>query len=203
MKVRSRLSQKGRISDIMNVNKNVSIRCSLSSLCWGERFYASVSFFFSRICQIRRRAAPLFLVACSYIFSTHIVKIPDPGRSGHQVTSSELTSESVWIFVITIPDARSPWNLQQLISALLSIKCISLNFNVLDPRSDQFYDLSIISQWEKNERRLFWNKTIGKTHKHQVIGRLDTLSRNIITSDPRSVTNVTSGHERSPAVCRQ
>ena len=38
-----------------------------------------------------------FLHACSYIFSAHVVKISDSGhsRSGHQVTSSDLTSEKV------------------------------------------------------------------------------------------------------------
>ena len=47
-----------------------------------------------------------------------------------------------------------------------------------------FCDLSIISQWEKNGRQLFWKKTIRNTFKHQVTRRLDTLSRNIAISDP-------------------
>ena len=39
-------------------------------------------------------APPFFWHTLSYTFSTYIVKISDPGhpRSGHQVTSSDLTS---------------------------------------------------------------------------------------------------------------
>ena len=37
-----------------------------------------------------------------------------------------------------------------------------------DLRSGQFCDLLIVSQWEKNEKRLFWTKTIQNTLKHQV-----------------------------------
>ena len=52
-----------------------------------------------------------FWLACSYTFSAHFVKISDPGhwRSGHQVTSSDLTSEKVWMFVIATPNDRSRW----------------------------------------------------------------------------------------------
>ena len=66
-------------------------------------------------------------------------------------------------------------------------------------RSSQFCDLSIISQWEKNERRLFCTKTIQNTLKHRVTGGIDTLSRNIVTGDPASCHQ---GHGRSPAVYR-
>ena len=54
-------------------------------------------FGFPRISKKRRRSALLFFYTCSHIFSTHVVKISDPGRwSGHhQVTSSGLTSEKV------------------------------------------------------------------------------------------------------------
>ena len=49
---------------------------------------------FSRISEKRR--------PCSYIYSAHVVKSSDPGhsRSGHQVTSSDLTSEKVRMLVI-------------------------------------------------------------------------------------------------------
>ena len=60
----------------------------------------------------------------------------------------------------------------------------SENFDFGDTRSGQFCDLSIISQWEKSERRLFWRKTTCNTLKHQITGRLDTLSWNIATNDP-------------------
>ena len=58
------------------------------------------------------------------------------------------------------------------------------------------------SQWEKNERRLFCTKSIQKTLKHWVAGRIDILSRNIVTGDPSSCCQ---GHFRSwksPAVFR-
>ena len=66
------------------------------------------------------------------------------------------------------------------------MKRISRNFDIRNPRSGQFCDLSIISQWEKNERCLFWTKTIQNPLKHRAIGRLETLSRNIVTGDPSS-----------------
>ena len=88
------------------------------------------------------------------------------------------------------PNDRSTWNFQQLISVTVSIKCISGNFDIDNIRSGQFCDLSIISQWEKIEWRLFRTKTIHNTLNHLVgdIGMyvLDTLSRNIATSDPSS-----------------
>ena len=46
----------------------------------------------------------------------------------------------------------------------------------------------------------FEEKNIQNTLKHRVRGRLDTLSRNIVTDmTPRHVTKVISGHGRSPA----
>ena len=101
------------------------------------------------------------------------------------------------MFAIATPNIRSPWNFQRLISVPVSIKCISRYFDICDPRSAQFCDLSIKSQWEKNERRLFWKKIIRNTLKHRVTGRLHTLSRNIATSDPSSRRQ---GHFRSKKV---
>ena len=129
-----------------------------------------------------------FWHSCLYIFSAHFVKSSDPvhSRSGHQVTSSDLTSEKLWMFVIATPNDRLPWNFQLLISVPVSMKRISRNFDTRDLRSGQFCNLSIISQWEKNERRLFCTKTIQNTLKHRVKGIIDTLSRNIVTGDPSS-----------------
>ena len=107
------------------------------------------------------------------------------------------SSEKVWMLVsrhIATSNARSPWNFQRLISVAVSIKRLSRNLNFRDPRSDQCCDLSIISQCDKNERRLFWKKTIRNILKHRVTGRLDTLSRNIATSDPSPCRQ---GHFRS------
>ena len=98
------------------------------------------------------------------------------------------------MLVIATPNAQSHWNFQRLLQARVSIKCLSQNFDIGDLRSGQFCDLSIISQWEKNGRRLFWKKTIGNTLKHRVTGRLDTLCRNIVIDDPSSCGQ---GHFRS------
>ena len=73
------------------------------------------------------------------------------------------------------------------------MKRISRNFDIGDLRSGQFCDLSIISQWEKNERRLFARKPF-KTLKHRITGRIDILSRNIVTGDP-SCRQGHEGHE--------
>ena len=90
-----------------------------------------------------------------------------------------------------------------MIQVTVPIKCISQKFDVSDLRSGSFCGISIIIQWEKIEKHLFWMKTIQNTLKHQDTGRLDALSRNIATSDPSYVAKVISGHERLPVVFRQ
>ena len=137
-------------------------------------------------------------LSCRYptvMDTLHVVKILDPGhsRSGHQVTSSDFTSEKVWMLVIASSNGQSPWNFQRLISVTVSIKCISRNLYISGPASGQFCDFSIISQWEKFETHLFWTKTIRNAHKRQVTGRLDILNRNIATSNPSSCRH---GHFR-------
>ena len=124
--------------------------------------------------------------------------------SHHQVTSSDLTSEKVWMLLITTPTERPPWHFQWFIRVIVSVKFMSRNFYIGDLRSDQFCDLCIISQREKNDRRLIWNETIPNNLKHRDTGKLDTLNRKIATSDTDPhVSEVISGHERSPAVFRQ
>ena len=117
---------------------------------------------FSQIYQKGRFDAPPFL-SHMFIHHSHTCKILDKGyaRSGHQVKSSDLTSEKVWMLAIVTPNDRSLWNLQR---------------------------------WEKIEMRLFWAKTLRNALKHLVTGRLDTLNRNIATSDPSSCRQ---GHVRS------
>ena len=132
----------------------------------------------------------------SYVFSAHFRKISDQGNSmsGHQVMSSDLTSEKGWMLVIATPTDWSPWNFQRLISLIASIKQLSQNLDIGDPRSGQFCDLSIISQCEKNERHLFWTKTIWNTLEHRVTVIIDNLNHNIATSYPSSCRR---GHFRS------
>ena len=117
---------------------------------------------------------------CYENFRPRSLKVMSP------VTSSDLTSEQVWILVIATPNDRSPWNFKPLISVTVSIKFISRDFDIGDPRSGQFCDLSIKSQWEKIERRFFCTKTIQNTLKHRVTGKLNTLNQNIATGDPSS-----------------
>ena len=71
---------------------------------------------------LRRR----FWYTCSYITSAHVVKMSDPGlsRSDHQVKSSYLTWEKVWMLVIATSTEWSPWNFQRWIWRTVSIKFI-------------------------------------------------------------------------------
>ena len=100
------------------------------------------------------------------------------------------------MFVIATPTDRSR------LTVTVSIKYMFLNFDIGGLTSDKFCDLSIISKWEKNERRLFCTKIIQNTLKHRATGRIDFLSRNIVTGVPCHVAKVISGHGRSPAVFR-
>ena len=135
----------------------------------------------------RRRRSHPFLETCSCTFSTH-VKISDQShsRSGHQLTSSGLTSESLNAHH-SYTDWRTLWNFQRLIRITISTKCLSRNFDIDDLRSGQLCDLSItymyISQVDKNERRLFRTETIINTLKYSIVGNIDTRNRTIAPSD--------------------
>ena len=59
------------------------------------------------------------LQICSYMYffrTCSEISQPCHLRSDHQVTSSDLTLEKVWMLVITTTNNRSPWNIQILIS---------------------------------------------------------------------------------------
>ena len=63
---------------------------------------------------------------------------------GQVTRSRQVTShQEMFELAIQTPNARSPWNFQRLISVTVSIKCLSRNFDIGDPRSDQFCDFSI------------------------------------------------------------
>ena len=49
----------------------------------------------------------------------------------------------------------SIWNFQELIKVSAPTKCISLNFDLGDLRSGQFWDLTIIRQWENVQTPFF------------------------------------------------
>ena len=147
---------------------------------------------FSQICKKRNGGTPGRRFWHTFLYVLHMWRFQVPGcpRSGHQVTPWPHFRKKVSMLVIA---GRSPWNFQRLVSVTVSIKCISRNFDIAD-LPGQFYDLSIISQWEEIERCLFWTKIIRNTLKHRVTGRTDTLNRNTATSDPSSCRR---GHFRS------
>ena len=152
---------------------------------------------FSRISQRRR-----FWYTSSYIFSTRVVKISGPGRSrsGHQVTSNNLTWEK-FECSLAILNAQSLWKFQRLISVPASIKCKSRNFYIGHPRTGQFCDLSIIRR--KMKVASFGRKpleTLSNINLQVHVTPWVGIKRTVI---PRHVANVISGHERSPAVFRQ
>ena len=154
------------------------------------------------IAKTALRSATVFCHAVFCNLAAHVVKISDLGRSrsGHQVTSSDLTSEKVQRLAIATSTERSLWNFQRLIWVTVCIKCISRIFDICDLRSGQFCDLSIISQWEKIEMRLFWTNIVQNALKHRFIGKHDTLNRKNAPVTPLCAPEVISGHERSPAV---
>ena len=60
--------------------------------------------------------------------------------------------------VIATPTERSLWNFQRFIRVTVTTKGIPRNFDIGDPRSGQFCDLSIIRQWEKLKGAFFGRK---------------------------------------------
>ena len=176
--------------------------CLTRAVLGGGRFYAPPPQVFREYLKNGGAQRRRFWYTCSYIISAHVVKISDLGRSrsGHQVTSSDLTSEKVQRLAIATPTERSLWNFQRLIWVTVCIKCISRIFDICDLRSGQFCDLSIISQWEKIEMRLFWTNIVQNALKHRFIGKHDTLNRKNAPVTPLCAPEVISGHERSPAV---
>ena len=141
------------------------------------------------------------LYTCSYIISPHVVKLLDIGRSRsrHPVMSSDLNSGKVWILVIytKCPITLKHWAID-ICTSIYKMYISELRYSWPKVRSI-LRPLHYKSMGE-NERRLFWKKTIRNTFKHRVTSRLDTLSRNIATSDPSTCCKAILGHERSPAV---
>ena len=130
-------------------------------------------------------------------FTSHSVVLPHHSYNSHSLSSLitfhsfshrvpiSLVSHLSHFFLVTFILKIKKRNFQRFISVPVSIKCLSWSFDIGDPRSGQFYDLSIICKsMEENEMQLFWANTIKNTFKHRVTGRLDTLSRNFVTSDP-------------------
>ena len=95
----------------------------------------------------------------------HIWKFQTQVTQGQVTRSGQVTSpqKKIGMLVIAISNDRTPWNFQRLISLKVSLKCLYPNFNIGDLTSGQICDFPIISQWEKNERHLFWTKNIQNT----------------------------------------
>ena len=105
---------------------------------------------FSQISQKRWHGAPPFWNILSYIVSAHVVNISDQShsRSGHQITSSDLTSVKTATPALAALSDRSLSNFQELIKATACTKFVSRRFDVGDQSSGQFHALSHY-QWER------------------------------------------------------
>ena len=142
-----------------------------------------------------------FWHTCPYIFSAHFVKISDPG---HQVTSSDITSQKVLMLVIATLTDRSHWNFQRLTSVTVgSYKiCISEFWyrwpkvrSILRPLHHQV-----------NGRKLkaaCYRRKPFETLKHRLQVELTSWMVMLWPVPPPFVGEVISGHERSSAVFRQ
>ena len=97
------------------------------------------------------------------------------------------------------------FKLSRLISVTVSMKCIFRNLEIGDLRSGQSCDLSIIpkSQWENNERRLFWTKTIWNTqatgYRYTWHPESEYCDQWPIVMSPRSF-QVMKGHQQFSAI---
>ena len=122
---------------------------------------------------------------------------PGDLRSGHQVRSSDPTSKKVWACTKARADERSIWHYQELVRVTVCTKRISRNFDICDLRSGQFYDLPIISQWEKFQLALNVIQWSQYAQDHDITGPFWWFNRKKITCDlwkvlPRS-SEVTNG----------
>ena len=129
---------------IISSGKQRNTKTEEPSVAGSENWLTHPSDFSSNISQTAELSH-----TCSYIFFAHVVHILDPchSKSGHQVTSSDLTSEKVWMLAIATPTERLSWNFQQLISVAVSIKWLPRNFEIGDLRSGQFCVFSSIPKW--------------------------------------------------------
>ena len=177
----------------------------------GGRFYAPPVFqVFANIKKKQRHVAPPLWHTCLYIFSAH-VKISDQITQGQVTRSRQVTS------------------LQKSLNASHSYtECpITLKLSEIDIRTSiykmfisKFWYrwpkvrpilrpwrlimewLSIISQWKKNERRLFWNKPIRNTLDIGLQVDLTPWVGILRPVTSRHVAKIISGHERSSVVFR-
>ena len=126
----------------------------------GGQFEHPHEFFVNNL-KTAARSASVFATPYHTSFSHRLWKFQTQVTQGQVTRSRQVTlPQTVWMLVKATPNELLPWNFQRLIQVTMFIKCVSQKFDIDDLRSGQFSDLSIISQWEKNERRLFWTKTI-------------------------------------------
>ena len=155
--------------------------------------------------QVFRRYSPPFLahLGCSYVISTHVVKISDPGH----LKSSDLTSEKVWMFAIASSNDRSVITLKlSPIDIRTSIYKMYLSeFHIGDPRSGQSWDLPIrYKSIGENWKAPLLDESHSK-HSQTSVYRYTCHSESEYCNQWPSphVAKVISGHERSPEVFRQ
>ena len=124
-----------------------------------------------------------------HLFWPRLLKVRSPGH----IKWPHL--RKVWMLVLALATKWSPQNFQRLIQVTIStiythisIECISQNCDIGDLRSCHFCDLSIFSQWVKNERCLI-DPELENCYQWPLLMSLRP--------------EVTSGHARSPAVFGQ
>ena len=95
---------------------------------------------------------------------------PGHRRSGHQVRSSDTTSEKCYHRVTATVVERKIWNFQDLVYYQGLTTCISWIFYIGDLRSGQYRDLPIISQWEKTQMPQILIRSVQIVQNHAQLG---------------------------------
>ena len=141
-----------------------------------------------------------FFNTCQCIFFARVVDILDIGhsRSGHQITSSDLTSEKKCNARYSYTD----WPPVALTLSRVDIrnsvyKYLSQNLDIGDLRSGQFATSQLcICQWEKIERRLFWTKPLETFSNIGLRVDLTSWIGRFQSVIPPHVPDVISGHAK-------
>ena len=182
-----------RPQGVILVNNNKGKSSSLTRAQLGGGGWTLPPWGFSRQLKnggVQRRR---FLHSCSDNSSATFLKILGPGhqRSGHQVRSSNPTSEKNDNRVTATVVERKIWNFHDLVYYQVPTTCISRIFYIGDLRSGQFRDLPIISQWGKNSNASNTDQICSNCSKPRSIRLLLMTSVQLCICDPRK------GHWRS------
>ena len=150
--------------------------------------------FFSRIAKKWQRAAPPFCIPFHASISHPSRKFQSKVISGQvtrtgQVTLPKKNSDFAMITVFEVPIRNF-----QLIKASVPTKRVSRNFDFGDLRSGQFWDLTIIRQWENVHMLFFSNVRVGTCYLSEDVPTLGHSRWPVLSFDPLTPL---SGHSRS------